>query len=245
MTKTIYAIIPARQGSKGVINKNIKLLGGHPLIAYSIALAKMTPGISRVIVSTDSEEYAEIAISYGAEIPFLRPVEIANDKSTDLEFFKHCLKWFQEYENIIPDYLMHLRPTTPLRDPSIVLSAIKLFMESTDKLTSLRSGHICPESPFKWFKRNSEGYFTTLLDEQDLEQANRARQDFADIYIPDGYVDIIKSVFILESNKLHGDQVLSFTSPFCTEIDTLNEFEYLEFYLEKNGSPLKKYLDNL
>ena len=163
MTKRIYAVIPARQGSKGVINKNIKLLGGHPLIAYSIALAKLTPEISRVIVSTDSEEYAKIAIQYGAEVPFLRPTEIANDKSTDLEFFKHCIHWFQENETNLPDYLVHLRPTTPLREPSIVSSAIEVFIKSESALTSLRSGHVCSESPFKWFKKNNFGYFTVNL----------------------------------------------------------------------------------
>jgi CMP-N,N'-diacetyllegionaminic acid synthase len=244
MTKAIYAVIPARQGSKGVPNKNIRLLGGHPLIAYSIALARMTPEISRVIVSTDSSEYARIAKKYGAETPFLRPTSISEDRSTDLDFVNHCLKWFLQNENQMPDLLVHLRPTTPLRSPDIISKAIAHFVKMPEA-TSLRSGHISPESPLKWFKKNQRGYFTTLSDEQDLEDLNRARQEFQDIYIPDGYIDVLSPAFILKEEKLHGARVLAFESPFCIEIDTQDEFDYLEYWLLKNQSPLKTYLDAL
>ena len=95
----VYAIVPARSGSKGVKNKNLRCLKGYPLIAYSIAAAKLTEGISRVIVSTDSPYYAEVAKYYGGEAPFLRPAEIAGDKSTDLEFMEHAIDWI--YRNNI------------------------------------------------------------------------------------------------------------------------------------------------
>jgi hypothetical protein len=97
----MIAIIPARSGSKGVPGKNIKLLGGIPLFAFSIIAAKMMPSVSRVILSTDSEEYAQIAIEYGAEVPFLRPNEISGDKSTDFDLFLHALNWFKENEKLI------------------------------------------------------------------------------------------------------------------------------------------------
>jgi N-acylneuraminate cytidylyltransferase len=245
MTKTIYAIIPARQGSKGVVNKNIKLLGGHPLIAYSIALAKLTPEVSRVIVSTDSSEYGEIARAYGAEVPFLRPLELANDNSTDLEFFNHSIDWFLENEKKIPDYFLHLRPTTPLREPSIVSAGINFFLNSSINMTSLRSGHICSESPFKWFRKNNLGYFTTLTEDQNLEYSNKARQEYPLVYIPDGYIDIVKSAFIKEEKKLHGNYVAAFESPFCIEIDSEDEFDLLEYFIMKKGSILKKYLDEM
>ena len=88
-----YAIIPARGGSKGVPGKNIRALGGHPLIAYSIAAAKQAKNISRIIVSTDSQEIADAARSYGAETPFLRPAELALDSSTDYEALSHAITW--------------------------------------------------------------------------------------------------------------------------------------------------------
>ena len=90
----VFAIIPARSGSKGVKNKNIRPLNGYPMIAYTIAAAKLSKNIDRVIVSTDSEQYAEIARKYGAETPFLRPAEISGDRSTDIEFMRHAINWF-------------------------------------------------------------------------------------------------------------------------------------------------------
>ena len=91
----IYSIIPARGGSKEVPKKNIKPLGGFPLMAYSIIASKLSSRIERTIVSTDSQEIADIALSYGAEVPFLRPAEIAQDHSTDLELIQHAISWFR------------------------------------------------------------------------------------------------------------------------------------------------------
>ena len=135
----IIALIPARSGSKGVPNKNIKNLDGLPLMAYSIILAKMIPDISEVIVSTDSNKYASIANKYGAETPFIRPKSISKDKSTDLELFKHILDWYKEKNIKKPDLILHLRPTTPLRNPKIIKKAI-LSLNKFESSTSLRSG---------------------------------------------------------------------------------------------------------
>ena len=107
----VFAIIPARSGSKGVKNKNIRLLNGYPMIAYTIAAAKLSENIDRVIVSTDSEQYAEIAQKYGAEVPFLRPAEISGDTSADIEFMQHAINWFYENEGKVPEYWLHLRVT--------------------------------------------------------------------------------------------------------------------------------------
>jgi CMP-N,N'-diacetyllegionaminic acid synthase len=232
----LIAIIPARSGSKGVPGKNIKLLGGIPLFAYSIIAAKMMPSVSRVIVSTDSNEYAEIAKSFGAEVPFLRPIDISDDKSTDYDLFLHALNWFKENENDLPEYLLHLRPTTPLRDPKIMEDAVYLFFNNKDKATSLRSGHNAPESPYKWFLKDDNNYFKGLRDDLTPEKVNLPRQSFPTVYIPDGYIDILKSTVILHSGTLHGDKMLVFESPFCVEVDTNDDFQYLEFQIEKNRS---------
>jgi N-acylneuraminate cytidylyltransferase len=241
---SMIAIIPARSGSKGVPGKNIKLLGGIPLFAFSIIAAKMMPSVSRVIVSTDSEEYAQIAKDYGAEVPFLRPNEISGDKSTDFDLFLHALNWFKENENLIPEYILHLRPTTPLRNPQIMEDAVKLFIENKNLASSLRSGHSAPESPYKWFLKDDENYFKGLRDDLTPEKVNLPRQSFPSVYIPDGYIDILKSSVILTTGTLHGDKMLVFESPFCVEVDTKNDFEYLEFQIQKEGSPIINFHNN-
>ena len=116
MPKTI-CIIPARSGSKGIVDKNIINLGGHPLIAWSIKAALKSKLIDEVYVSTDSEDYKQIAIEYGATVPFLRPSNISKDNSTDIEFVQHFLSYLESV-NIFPELLIHLRPTTPLRNPN-------------------------------------------------------------------------------------------------------------------------------
>jgi len=237
----IYSIIPARGGSKGVPGKNIKLLLGYPLIAYSIAASRLAKNISRTIVSTDSAEIAEVAKRYGAEVPFIRPPEISGDRSPDIDFVVHALNAFQRNDNKLPEYLVHLRPTTPLRDPKIVDQAIQELTSKTD-VTSLRSGHPAPESPFKWFLRNNQGYFTAILPEYSNDQINAARQSFPTVYIPDGYVDVLKVSFITDSHTMHGSKMIGFVSPYCTEVDTINDFELLEYELRNSSNPVFEYL---
>lgn len=237
----VYAIIPARSGSKGVPNKNIRLLAGYPLIAYSIAAAKMSKNIVRTIVSTDSGEISSIAKRYGAEVPFLRPAGLAQDNSADIDFVLHAIDWFGKNENKIPDYLVHLRPTTPLRKPAIIDQAIQ-EIKSRLESTSLRSGHPASESPFKWFLRNTQGYFTGILPGYSNDFLNLPRQSFPVVYIPDGYVDVLKTAFIVESRNLHGDRMVGFISPTCVEVDSFEDFEFLEFELKKDSNPVFEYL---
>lgn len=237
----IMAIIPARGGSKGVPGKNITFLGGYPLIAYSVIAAKMSKNISRVIVSTDSKEIASVAEKYGAEVPFFRPAELAGDKSQDIEFVLHAINWFKQHEEKAPDYLVHLRPTTPLRDPVVIDQAITEII-SNSNATSLRSGHPAAESPFKWFLRNDKGYFTGILPEYSNEKINAPRQSFLDVYIPDGYIDVLKTSFITASGQMYGNNMIGFVSPVCVEVDSVKDFEFLEFELQNNNNPVLEYL---
>src|SRR4030042_3642677 len=112
----ILAIVPARSGSKTVLDKNIRFIAGKPLLAPSIEHALASKLINRTIVSTDSPAYAEIAREYGAQVPFLRPTDISQDTSTDLEVFIHALNWLREQEGYVPDICVHLRPTYPIRN---------------------------------------------------------------------------------------------------------------------------------
>ncbi len=109
----VLAVIPARGGSKGIPRKNIRQFAGYPLIAYSIAAGLQAEMVTRVIVSTDDEEIAQVSRQFGAEVPFFRPTELAQDNTTDLPVFQHALRWLKEHEGYEPDVVVQLRPTSP------------------------------------------------------------------------------------------------------------------------------------
>jgi len=237
----IFALIPARAGSKGVPNKNIMELNGHPLLGWSIAAAKKSKLIDRVVVSTDSHEYADIAMLYGAEVPFIRPNEISNDSSTDLEFIEHALDFFRSESNE-PDYIAHLRPTTPIRDPDLIDEAIKLLQDNQE-FTSLRSVHKMSESSYKTLEINN-GILTTLTAFKGGEiDANKPRQSFPDTYQANGYVDILSTSFILKNNEIHGKKILPFITKPAYELDSIEDLDYLE-YLAANSQCIISKLFN-
>ena len=144
----ILAIIPARSGSKSVIDKNIRLMNGKPMLAYSIEHAKESKYINRVIVSTDSEKYARIAEEYGAEVPFLRPEEFATDMALDHAVFYHALTFLEEKEKYIPELVVQLRPTYPIRDVSDIDKMIEQML-ADETLDSMRCIVPALEIPYK------------------------------------------------------------------------------------------------
>ena len=236
----VIAIIPARSGSKTLAHKNIKLLSGHPLIAYSIAAAQLSKSIGRIIVSTDSEHYADIARKYGAEVPFMRPAKLSGDKSGDKEFLAHAMEWMAEYEAYRPEYWVHLRPTTPLREPQIIDEAIELFLRAQSS-TSLRSAHPTPESPMKWFVKVGSNFEGIV----DTDVSNLPKEAFKQVYVPNGYVDILKRSVVMGANTIHGESMLSFVSPVVNEVDSIEEFQYIDYQLKTLGSKLSDHLDRV
>lgn len=238
----IIGLIPARAGSKGVPKKNIKLLGGYPLIAYSIVASKLSSKIDRTIVSTDSQEIADIAIRYGAEVPFLRPPELSTDSSPDIGFVKHTLEWLQYNGEDVPEYLVLLRPTVPLRDPSIIDQATWMI-ENSKEATSLRSAHIAERPPAKFFWIEGCGWFASVFsDDPRLEYHILPRQTFPTAYDPNGYVDAIKAWTIEDTGTLYGSRILPFITDNVGEVDAPEDFEYIEWRLQKYGSILYDYL---
>ena len=223
-------LIPARSGSKGVPNKNIRPLGGWPLMSYTIKTALLAKNIDRVIVSTDSEYYCDIAKKYGAEVPFLRPKELSTDTSSDFGFVKHTLDQLMLLGEIMPEYIVHLRPTTPYRDPKVVDDAIERFWNE-EKATALRSVHQMPESAYKCFRIESGFLIDAYKGSPDLDRVNAARQSFPTTYCGNGYVDVLRSKFILEHGKIHGDNVIAYTTPFIQEVDTETDFDYLAYQI--------------
>ena len=178
----VLALIPARSGSKGLPDKNLRELGNHPLLAWSIRACQLSKLINRVVVSTDSSEYASVAKSYGAEVPFLRPSEISLDNSTDLEFVQHALGVLQKKESYLPDYIIHIRPTTPMRNPENIDLAIDKFSTSNEDFTSLRSIHEMSESAYKTFEIQEGQLVSTFFKQQNLETSNQPRQSLPKTY---------------------------------------------------------------
>ncbi len=238
---SVLAIIPARGGSKGVPGKNIHLLDGHTLIAYAIAAGRNANGIDRLVVSTDSPEIAKIASRYGAETPFLRPAELSGDRATDAGYILHALDWFRDHENWVPDFVMQLRPTTPLREPELVSKAVCELGGDADA-TSLRSAHALPEPPQKMFQivnGRFEGFFP---NDSRPEYYNLPRQTFPKAYHPNGYVEIVRTRFSRETGLLYGDRILPWVTPLAIEVDNLEDFAFLEWQIQRRGNPLRALL---
>ena len=227
----MWALIPARSGSKGVQDKNIMELAGYPLIAYSIAAAQQCSSINRVIVTTDSEQYAEIAIHYGAEVPFLRPANISGDTATDLQFFKHTVDWFRKKEGSVAEYFVHLRPTTPIRYPNIMNKAIFEFIDSN--YTALRSVHKMSDTSYKTFEIENEKLKLLCGGGFDIETTTLPRQSFPLTYNPNGYIDIVRTNMI-DKGSIHGDNVKAFITDITYEVDEINDFDFLQFIVNKN-----------
>ena len=237
----IVSIIPARSGSKGVPGKNLRNLGDVPLISWSITCSKKSNKIDRTIVSTNSAEYAEISKNWGADVPFLRPDDISQDNSTDLDFVLHALNFLKDNEGI-PDLLVHLRPTTPFRDPLVVDKAIEFAIKNYENITALRSVHEMSESAYKSFEIGQNGnLMTTFARKEDLDQSNMNRQTFPLTYTANGYVDVLLPRHILETGELHGSKVKPFLTNNALEVDTEEDFEALEVQLKI----LPKFKDQL
>ena len=226
MGKKVLAIIPARGGSKGTPQKNIRPFIGHPLIAYSITAALFCRYASRVVVSTDSREIAEIAKRYGAEVPFLRSPELAIDTSRDIEFCQHVLKHIDGAERY--GYIVILRPTSPIRPYGFIDAGILKLMDAPDA-DSLRTVTDAPATPYKMWHRRG-GRLTPVLSDPDIPEAyNAPRQELPQVYWQTGHLDVIRRETI-EKGSITGGYVLpQYIAPkYCVDIDTPEDFEKAE-----------------
>ena len=239
------AVIPARGGSKGVPRKNVKILSGHPLLAYSIATSKLSKYIRKTIVTTDCQEIADIAAEYGADVPYLRPKDISGDNATDIEFFQYHLNYLKRNNLEIPDLLVHLRPTTPLRETELVNNAISLFIKDTDA-TALRSAFFTHLTPYKIFKKDGNYMRPFLKSDLAKEFYNLPRQAFEDAYIPNGYIDLVKTEIFSDGDILHGDNIYLYETDHVADIDTIEEFHFAEEIVHQNRfSDILEYLNNV
>lgn len=225
MPINIIALIPARSGSKGIIHKNIKNYKGLPLMVHSINIAKECKFINKVYVSTDSKEYQDIALKYGANIFDLRPKNISHDLSPDIDTFKHFLNWIKINNKDIPDVIIHLRPTYPNRSLELLNNCIINFLTKYEEYDSLRTIVKIKNTPHKMYYINDNFLIPYILDDSRfLEPFNQARQNFSDTYLHNGCIDIIKSKIILEENLLSGYNILPYIMN-DNEIDDIDEID--------------------
>jgi N-acylneuraminate cytidylyltransferase len=223
----VWALVPARAGSKGIIDKNLQEVQGISLLALSVLAGTTSSGIDRCFVSTDSPVYADEAARYGAEVPFLRPADAASDTATDLDVFVHFLDWAIINVKHLPWAVVHLRPTTPCRDPERVDAAVRLARDVAASATAIRSVHAAPESPFKWFLQDGDGYLTTFDRSRALDASNRSRAEFEDVFIPNGYADVVFPAHIIRTGLLHGNAVRPFLTEPVIEVDGPFELDLL------------------
>ncbi len=233
----VLAIIPARGGSKGIPRKNIKLFAGYPLISYSIAAGLQAGSVTRVIVSTDDEEIAEVARAWGAETPFLRPAELAQDKTTDLPVFQHALTWLKQQENYTPDLVIQLRPTSPIRPRNCVEEAVSL-LQRNPTVDSVRGVVPSGQNPYKMWRLNGKDEpMTPLLTLPGVKEPyNAPRQVLPPTYWQTGHIDVIRPQVILEKNSMSGDSILPYEIDPRYTVDIDTPFDWLRYeWLVRNG----------
>jgi len=204
---SILAIVPARGGSKSVPRKNVRVLGGHPLVAYSIAAGLQARQVERVLVSTDDEEIAQIARRYGADVPFLRPGALAQDDTPDLPVFQHALQWLEQEEGYRPDIVVQLRPTSPLRPPECVDRGIDI-LNAHPEADSVRAVVPASQNPYKMWRISPDGGLVPLLKDAGGEAYNTPRQLLPPTYWQTGHLDVVRTATLREKNSMTGDIVL-------------------------------------
>ena len=198
----ILGVIPAREGSKGVLKKNIRLLNGLPLIAYSIKSAQKSKFITDLIVSTDSKEIAQISKSFGAEIPFLRPKELADDNSSSFDVVSHALDEMELKNSCKYDAVILLQPTTPFRTTALIDKSISLLdINTLDSIVSIND--VGPVHPYRMYSINEEKLLTPCFS--NVNDAMMPRQNLPKYFIRSGDVYLTTRKCIKSKKSLIGD----------------------------------------
>lgn len=229
----ILAIIPVRGGSKGVPGKNIKLLGGKPLLAYTSEIALQSKYLTEVIVSTEDEPIMEVAKSLGLQVPFFRPKELAQDSTPTIDVIIHALNWY-EYQNIFFDAVCLLQVTSPFRTLDFLDKAICKFIEcGCDSLVSVQK---VPEeyNPHWTFEVNAEGNLKIATGEAEIISR---RQELPTAYHRDGSIYVTKTDVLLKEHSLYGKSTAFIESEpdFYVNIDTMEDWEKAEEMIQKKS----------
>ncbi len=233
----ILAIIPARSGSKSVKDKNIRPMGGVPMIAHSIRHAQQSERITRVIVSTDSERYADIAAGYGAEVPFIRPAELATDTALDVDVFYHALTFLRDREGYMPRLVVQLRPTYPVRRPADIDAMVDVML-ADDSLDSMRCITLAREIPYKMWFLNEDGRTIRPVFDDPPECYNMPRQQLRPAYFQNACIDVIRPSVILDQHSMSGIKIAGYIMDENFDIDTEEDFQRAQQAINGQGRVL-------
>jgi len=232
----VLAIIPARGGSKGIPRKNIKNFASHPLVAWSIAAAKQSNLVTRVIVSTDDEEIAAVSRLHGAEVPFLRPADLATDLAVDFPLFEHALGWLEENEGYVPELVIQLRPTSPIRPRTMVDQAVQLLLDHPEA-DSVRGVVPSGQNPYKMWRIEGDRMQPLLKVDGIAEPYNAPRQQLPPTFWQTGHIDVIRTDTILGKRSLSGDVILPLLvdPSFTVDIDSPRDWMRAEWLVWNSG----------
>jgi CMP-N,N'-diacetyllegionaminic acid synthase len=233
---SVLAVVPARSGSKSAPHKNVASFRGRPLLAHSVEHGLRARNVDRVLVSTDSARYAELALAAGAEVPFLRPPELAQDLSTDLEVVTHALAWLDAHEGYRPDLVVHLRPTAPTRRVADVEGAVELLL-SDPQADSVRSVVAAPHTPYKMWRADGDGALRPLLEGPLPESYNLPRQLLPAVYLQNASVDVVRARVIREGGSMSGARVLPYLMERMADVDEWPELARLDLTPPGDGLP--------
>jgi N-acylneuraminate cytidylyltransferase len=233
--KNVIALIPARGGSKGVPRKNLRSLAGKPLVAHSIERALESGTVTKTVCSTDDEEIAGVARDCGAEVPFLRPPELASDTATDADYAIHAVSWLEENQEWVADFLVILWPTCPLRSSQHIDEAVDLLSKHPDA-DSVVSVITPAKSPYKMWRMTDQKFLVPLLTSEVFEQYAGPRQRLPKVLAPNGYVHVVRASTLLRSGSILGMKVLPYemNARHCIDIDTEEDFEVAEAAIRKS-----------
>lgn len=228
--KSVLALIPARGGSKGVYRKNIKDLHGKPLIAWTIELALSCEFVDKVVVSTDDQEIAAISRQYGAEVPFMRPKELATDASKGIDVVLHALNWLKKHDQTF-DLVLLLQPTSPLRNIEDVTKSFAIYFEK--KARAVVSVCEAEHSPL-WM--NVIGEDLCMKDFLNNDIINKNRQDLSQFYRLNGAVYISDEAYLRKHNGFFGEKTFACIMPKerSIDIDSEMDFKIAEFLISKS-----------
>ncbi|MHB9011506.1 MAG: acylneuraminate cytidylyltransferase family protein [Ignavibacteriaceae bacterium] len=230
--KTILAIIPARGGSKGVPQKNIKELNGKPLIVWTIETALQCKYIDRFVVSTDDEKIASIARQFNADVPFLRPKELAQDNSKSIDAILHCINWLKE-NNDEYDILILLQPTSPLRISTDIDKSIEMLFEK--KADSIISVCKTEHNPLWSNTLPSDGRMNEFLKK---ELININRQRLPEFYRLNGAVYSAWIDYVVKNLSFFGENTFAYVMPIerSIDVDSSFDFEFCEFFMKSKNN---------
>ena len=222
---SIIALIPARAGSKRVQGKNIRPLAGHPLIAYTICAAKQSGVFADILVSTDSEEYAEISRQYGAEVPFLRPAEISGDLSLDIEWLDFTLRKLKEMGREY-DCFSILRPTSPFRLPTTIQRAWKEFQDE-EGVDSLRAVEKVKDHPGKmWVIRGRRMMPLLPFGPKEQPWHSTPYQGLPEVYSQNASLEMAWSRVVFNGRTIAGEVVMPFISEGYEGFDVNHPYDW-------------------